>query len=215
MLLPSVDPTGKYLIYWSGRVAFNSESGLWEAEQGDLYFESWSRLSLQPVEPGQLAAAVSLDSQGAGQLLPLGLGPGTVQRWIVRWDAQGRNVALWVGDPGSTESGRVTLFRVDQAAGRLETESVLLSAAALSNVAFDESSLVYTMPDKDGRGQTYIVPIPEPSPTPTPTPMPTPTPTPTPSASPSPSPKPDLTTAPPGRAAAQSARAARQSPRTA
>ena len=202
MLLPSVDPTGKYLIYWSGRVAFDSRSGLWEAEQGDLYFESWSRLSLQPVEPGQLAAAVSLDSQGIGQRLPLGLGPGTVQRWVVRWDAQGRNVALWVGDPGDTGSGRVTLFRVDQATGRLEIESVLLSAAALSNVAFDESSLVYTTPGQDGTGQTYIVPIPEPSPTPTPTPTPPPTPT------ASPSPKPDLTTAPPGRAAVQGARTA-------
>jgi hypothetical protein len=77
-------------------------------------------------------------------------------------------VDVWVGDPGSADSGRVTLFRVDQEAGRLETGTALLSAVARSNVAFDKTSLIYTAPGGDGK--TYIVPVPEPAPTPAPTP---------------------------------------------
>jgi hypothetical protein len=185
MMLPSVDPTGRYIVYWSGTVVFNSSTGLWEAGKGDLYFDAWSNFRLAAIESG-LPSAASLVDQGAvrGQILPVGTGPGTVQRWVVRWDALGGNVAVWVGDPGTADAGQVTLFRVDVSAGRLDTANALLSAAARSNVAFDDSGFVYTSPSGTDKDQTYIVPVPGPTPTatPSPTPSPTPTPEPTPSS---------------------------------
>ena len=48
MLLPSVDPTGRFLVYWAGTVELDHSSGIWNAAAGDLYFESWSNLSLTP-----------------------------------------------------------------------------------------------------------------------------------------------------------------------
>jgi hypothetical protein len=46
MLLPVVDPTGRYVVYWSGTVKFDAASGLWVPDQGDLYFDLWSNLTL-------------------------------------------------------------------------------------------------------------------------------------------------------------------------
>ena len=52
MLLPAVDPTGKYLVYWAGTVALDPATGLWGPAGGDLYFETWSDLTLTPVSLG-------------------------------------------------------------------------------------------------------------------------------------------------------------------
>jgi hypothetical protein len=177
MLLPTVDPSGRYLVYWSGSVRLNPTTNLWEAGQGDLYFDSWSNVDLLAGKFGESAipASSSPTAGAAGQVLPVTPTAGSVQRWVVRWDAVGRYVAIWVGDP-SGESGRVSLFGVDPATGRLDP-TVLISAEARSNVAFDESSnLLYTSPSKGGDGKTYIVPIPQPTPQPTASPTAVPTP---------------------------------------
>jgi hypothetical protein len=49
MLLPAVDPTGRYLVYWAGTVERDPATGLWQPGSGDLYFDSWSDLKLTPV----------------------------------------------------------------------------------------------------------------------------------------------------------------------
>jgi hypothetical protein len=48
MLLPVVDPTGRYVVYWSGSVRFDQATGLWVPGQGDLYFDLWSDIKLVP-----------------------------------------------------------------------------------------------------------------------------------------------------------------------
>ena len=67
MLLPTVDPTGQYLIYWSGTVEFDQASGLWQPGQGDLYFDTWSDLNLVPASLGPTAAATASASPVASE----------------------------------------------------------------------------------------------------------------------------------------------------
>ena len=55
MLLPALDPAGRFLVYWSGTVEFDPESGLWQPGTGDLYFDKWSDLTLTPVSLGPVA----------------------------------------------------------------------------------------------------------------------------------------------------------------
>ncbi len=55
MLLPAVDPTGRYLVYWTGTVQFDPVSGLWQPGSGELYFDSWSDLTLEPASLGSVA----------------------------------------------------------------------------------------------------------------------------------------------------------------
>ena len=219
MLLPVVDPTGRYLVYWSGTVAFNSATGMWEPGQGDLYFDEWANLKLVPAQfggavsqptptptaapsettaastepsndasPAAAAPSVSVSgeaSPAAGdqvsatpetsvslpQLLPVAAGPGTVRNWAIRWDSSGRYVAIWVADPPSTDTGHVTLLAVDPTTRLLNTAQPLLSAPARSNIAFDDTHLVYTSPTQGGDGKTYIVPLPDVPPAPPVTPQ--------------------------------------------
>ncbi|MFI5259873.1 MAG: hypothetical protein ACHQ01_09745 [Candidatus Limnocylindrales bacterium] len=56
MLLPTVDPTGQFLVYWSGSVEFDPVSGLWQPGKGDLYFDAWSDLTLTPASLATLPA---------------------------------------------------------------------------------------------------------------------------------------------------------------
>jgi hypothetical protein len=67
MLLPAVDPTGRFVVYWAGTVQFDPVSGLWQPGSGELYFDAWSDLMLETVSlgpdagptPGPSAAATT------------------------------------------------------------------------------------------------------------------------------------------------------------
>jgi hypothetical protein len=222
MLLPVVDPTSQYLVYWSGSVEFDPVSGLWEPGTGDLYFDAWANLKLTPA-PLQPAASpfasptptalatpspVAVETPGATQtvgpsasaftsepspaatvtsspaarsqspagptlpqLLPVAATPDTVHSWIVRWDAAGQHVAIWVADPNSSKVGRLWLFSIDRTTGQVDTTLPLLSVSeVMSNIAFDAANLVYTSAI-DGR--TYMQAVPAVPPSSASTPVPT------------------------------------------
>lgn len=59
MLLPAVDPTGRYLVYWSGFVQFDPVSGLWQPGNGDLHFDTWADLTLTEASLAPAAAPES------------------------------------------------------------------------------------------------------------------------------------------------------------
>jgi hypothetical protein len=52
MLMPVVDPTGTFVVYWAGTVAFDQATGLYGAGQGDFYFDAWSNLNLVATQMG-------------------------------------------------------------------------------------------------------------------------------------------------------------------
>ena len=63
MLLPAVDPTGQYVVYWAGTVELDPVSGLWQPGSGDLFIDSWSDLTLSPASFAP--AAVPTESPSA------------------------------------------------------------------------------------------------------------------------------------------------------
>jgi hypothetical protein len=79
MLLPTVDPTGRYLIYWSGTVEFDQASGLWQPGKGDLYFDTWADLHLIPatLEPVASPSATPTPTPTPTPTLPVTPSPAT------------------------------------------------------------------------------------------------------------------------------------------
>jgi hypothetical protein len=221
MLLPTVDPTGKYLIYWSGAVEFDPSTGLWQPGQGDLYFDSWSDLnlmpaSLQPVSttvasaipvpetaspeltaeptatlgsspaavdtaatssepnpatpsPSEPAPTPSPAPAAVPQLLSASATPSTVHSWVVRWDATGQHVAIWVADPGSARIGTLELFSIDRTTGLVDSK-LLAVDKVMGSIAFDDGRLIYT---SAVNGKTYVQVVPSMGPSTVQTPSPT------------------------------------------
>jgi hypothetical protein len=223
MLVAGVDPTGQSLVYWSGSVEFDPASGLWQPGKGDLYYDTWADLKLEPASfgpepaasPGSTAtvsaapslapspspsptAAPSSAATAAPSMLPETKGspeptapaasptnspeptqsalpqrlsvagmPASVQRWTVRWDTAGQNVAVWVADPGGLKIGRLSLFTIDRTSGLLNP--TLAADAVLSTIQFDDSKVVYTSA-MDGNTYMKAVPIIPPSSVSTPAP---------------------------------------------
>jgi hypothetical protein len=215
MLMPVVDPTGRYVVYWSGTVRFDASSGLWGPGQGDLYFDTWASVLAErpaptpeptatptpvetPAEPTDASPIESLDPDatdtpvdepsptptiqptptddrgGLPQLLPVSGSPGRVSSWVVRWDASGRYVAIWVANGGSSDVGQVTLLNVIPGQDLLYVGGPVLTTQARSNIAFDGAQFVYTTPAQGGDGKTYLFALPATPPAPPPTASPTP-----------------------------------------
>ena len=65
MLLPVVDPTGRYLVYWAGTVEFDPVSGLWQPGKGDLHFDSWSDITLEPASFAAVTGTVPIETPAA------------------------------------------------------------------------------------------------------------------------------------------------------
>jgi len=223
MLMPVVDPTGKYVLYWSGTVEFDPSTGLWEPGKGDLYFDAWSNLSLGPVSvavsaapatPSAAAAAASASpvptavvtpaptsaptdspdlqagpstaatavvtsaptatsapASALPQILPVASAPASVHSWIVRWDATGQNVAIWVGNTGSLRIGRLVLYPVDRKADIVSVnDRRLRDDEVLSGIQFADGRLVYTSAID---GKTYMEAVPSVPPSNAETPSPT------------------------------------------
>jgi hypothetical protein len=63
MFMPVVDPTGRFVVYWSGSVDFDPTTGLWQPGAGDLYFDKWSDLEL--VDPNAVTAPASPTPAGS------------------------------------------------------------------------------------------------------------------------------------------------------
>jgi hypothetical protein len=181
MFMPVVDPTGRFVVYWSGSVDFDPTTGLWQPGAGDLYFDKWSDLEL--VDPNLATPApvagestlISTPEPSASptppaspeptttppllpQLLPVAQNPRAVQTWQVRWDKTGLHVAIWVANKDSSKVGQLSLFSVDRTAERVDIGEPLLAAQqVMSNIQFDSAHLVYTLATD---GKTYMQAIP-------------------------------------------------------
>ena len=57
MLMPVVDPTGRYVVYWAGSVAYNAATGLYGPGKGGFFFDAWSNVQLVVAPFGGSAAS--------------------------------------------------------------------------------------------------------------------------------------------------------------
>jgi hypothetical protein len=144
---PVVDPSGRWVVYWTGSLAFDPVARTWIPADGRLVIDRWD--------------SVGRDSSAAADpqpLLPGNAAP--VRDWEVRWDPSGRYLGAWVADPLSPGLGRLTLFAINRTTGRIDPDHkpVLRDAPALPGFAIGDGRIAWaTPPGQDGEGSRLLV----------------------------------------------------------
>ena len=144
---PVVDPSGKWVAFWAGTLAFDPSSGMWKPLQGQLQVASWSTVSNALDGPTGSAAA---------HALPMA----NVTDWDVRWDLTGEHLGVWVADTDNPGLGRLSLLTIDAQSGQMTSNSpaLLLDTPSLRGFALKEGQLVWaTPPGQDGNGSRLSV----------------------------------------------------------
>jgi hypothetical protein len=157
--LPVVDPTGRFVVYWSGTV--RSYDGLtWALGTGNLVLDGWTEGS--PTDPEATAtpdpAAASTDpgASAAPVVGPAGapttIVPGTTAAFKARFDPTGTRLAVWIDEDATDDLGRLHLLVLDAESGAIDPElAPLPGTPALPRFSIDQGRLAWVSPSgQDG-----------------------------------------------------------------
>ncbi len=145
---PVVDPSGRWMVYWTGTLVLDPIARTWTPGQGRLVIDRWP--------PVGSDAYIAADPQPL--LTPKADGP--VKDWEVRWEPAGRFIGVWVGDPLDTALGRLSLVAVDRSNGHVDADRkpVLRDVPALPGFAIGDGRIAWASPSgQDGEGSRLLV----------------------------------------------------------
>ena len=154
--LPVLDPTGQFVVYWSGTLG-SDDGRTWALGTGELVLDRWST---RDAEPGPSASAEPAPS--APPLGPAGsqaiVVPGVKATFEARFDPDGERLAIWIGEALDEEVGRLHLLVLDPETGAVAEDSPLQGVAALRRFSIDQGRLAWVTPrGQDGRESTVLV----------------------------------------------------------
>jgi hypothetical protein len=132
---PVVSPTGDRAVFWTGTVR-RTDDGSWVPADG--------RLVLADMTEGS--------TSGADTILD-----GPITDWDARWDETGTRLALWVADADDPTTGKLSLFVVDPATGKLDADNVPLARVpAQAGFSLGDGRLAWASPDDPALGEGRI-----------------------------------------------------------
>ncbi len=157
---PTVDPTGRFVVYWSGTLVPDETSTVWRLGTGRLVIDRWldgtQVASPDPASPEPTAAAsdepIALDVGPAGE--PVTITEGATPDFEAWFDPSGTRLAIWAADASDPAVGTLRLIVLDPDTGALDpTVDPLPGVAALRGVSIDDGRLAWvTPPGQDGEG---------------------------------------------------------------
>ncbi len=145
---PSISPSGTRAVAWVGTIAFDAANQTWRPAEGRLELIAWP-----PADP---ASPDSGAEPPTGQPVQV-VASGPAWELDVRWDETSEWLAVWVADSTDSEIGRLTLFRIDPATGRLDQPAdAPTEEPALAGFSIGDGRLAWVGPTgEDGEG-SYI-----------------------------------------------------------
>ena len=131
---PVVDPTGRFAIAWDGSV--ERADTTWAPANGTLELRRWTDTGPRDATGSERSRVVA--DAAAGD-------------FDVRWDEAGEWVAVWVAEKPESSVGKLTLYHVDQANGRLErVDGAPVQESALPGFSMGEGRLAWASPPGEG-----------------------------------------------------------------
>jgi hypothetical protein len=148
--LPVPDPTGQFVVYWSGTLR-SDDGHPWALGEGELVLDRWSTS-----EEGPDASASAGPSPSAPLRDPTGLPtvvvPGAKATFEARFSPSGERLAIWIGEALDEEVGRLHLLVLDPETGEVAEGSPLQGEPALRRFSIDRGRLAWVTPrGQDGR----------------------------------------------------------------
>jgi len=176
---PTVDPTGRSIVYWSGTLVRDGTGMGWTLGTGRLVLDGWENPSTAAPgevtpEPGSTEVPGSLPADAPeatatpgptvanGDPLPA-IGPaghpvvlaeGPLTDFDTWFDPEGIRLAVWIADPDDPAVGTLRLVVLDPDTLALDpTADPLPGVAALRGVSMNSGRLAWvTPPGQDGEG---------------------------------------------------------------
>jgi hypothetical protein len=164
--LPVVDPSGKFVAYWSGTVSRDAVNADWQPATGSLVLSPWSDgTSAPPASPAPTSEATASPDQSPSEpaLGPVGnrteLVPGPVAAFRTNFDPTGSRLAVWVGDTIDGDVGRLHLVVLDPSTGGVDDSvAPLPGVPALRRFSIDRGRLAWVSPSgQDGQDSSVQI----------------------------------------------------------
>jgi hypothetical protein len=144
---PSVDPTGRLAVYWSGTVQATA-SGAYVPGAGRLVLGDWGTGISAPTD-STLATPLKGDQSAARHETTIAAG--RIDEWDARWDGTGTHLAVWIADPENPSIGKLSLYAVDSFDGKIDLKKPLLDKQiANAGYSIANGQLVWAEPAADG-----------------------------------------------------------------
>lgn len=178
--LPVVDPTGRFVVYWSGSIASTADGLDWQLGTGQVVLDRWSAgaapegspdPSIRPTAEAPAVSdepASSGDPGAGGPSTPPVFGPAgtpvpvvdeTTAAFRAKFDPTGTRLAVWVGERIDATVGRLHLLVLDPETGAIEAGlTPLPGAPALRKFTIDVGRLAWVSPSgQDGQESSVQV----------------------------------------------------------
>ena len=164
---PTVDPSGRSIVYWSGTLVPDTSGTGWSLGTGQLVIDGWldgaptATGDPSAVPTGTLSATGSPTSSDDPTPQPIGpaghpvvLADGPIADFDAWFDPTGTRLALWVADPVDSSVGTLRLVVLDPETLQVDsTTDPLPGVAALRGVSISNGRLAWvTPPGQDGQG---------------------------------------------------------------
>jgi hypothetical protein len=153
--LPVVDPTGRFVAYWSGGLRSTDGGVTWLLANGQLVLDGWTPATPLPAASG---GAVSPEpATGTTRVVgpsgyPSTLVQGNVADFRATFDPAGTKLAFWVAEQPSDAVGRLHLAVIDAATGSPESREPLAGVPSLRRFSIEANRLAWVSPPgQDGQ----------------------------------------------------------------
>jgi hypothetical protein len=145
---PSVDPTGRRAVYWTGTLRRSDNVPADVPDAGRLVVGDWATGDAPSGSP--LATPPGDQPTDRHEST---IAEGRIPDWDARWDPTGTKLAVWIADRNDPRVGMLSLYDVASFDAQVDLRKPILDARpATAGFSISNGKLVWADPSADGSG---------------------------------------------------------------
>jgi hypothetical protein len=159
--LPVVDPTRRFVAFWSGTLTPTADGLDWRLGTGSLVLDGWSTgVATTPVASPDASAEPAATTAPVGPVgSPVAIVEGPAAAFTGKFDPTGTRLAIWVADDHDATVGRLYLQVLDPTTGAIDPSiAPLPGVPALRRFSIEAGRLAWVSPPgQDGQESSVQV----------------------------------------------------------